>query len=229
MGSTEVAEGSGEKEMSNTREEEKESGAEMRSDESVPSPPPLIRVGRRRAHFKPGADEASVPVAAGLGGFENPRIVEVIGHVIADDLRVEQRGGGRLGVPGAARGGVLGEVELAAAAAEAERGGVVGTRGVLGSGSASPSHCAACPRRTPPLRPFPRRESRPKAPWIHRTPALAPRFPAMDALDPPPPPLPITVPPAPAAHLHRAPSPAVDLAHTPADLELLPRAAVTRG
>jgi hypothetical protein len=59
--------------------------------------------------------------------------------------------------------------------------------------SASPSHYAACPRRTPPPRPFPRRGSRPKAP----------RFPAMDALDPPPP-LPITVSPAPAAHLHRA-------------------------
>jgi hypothetical protein len=62
--------------------------------------------------------------------------------------------------------------------------------------SASPSHCAVCPRRTPPPRPFPRRGSRPKAP----------RFPAMDALDPPPP-LPITMPPAPAAHLHRAPVP----------------------
>ncbi|PWZ32785.1 hypothetical protein Zm00014a_039746, partial [Zea mays] len=32
-------------------------------------------------------------------------------------------------------------------------------------------------RRTPPPRPFPRRESHPKAPRIHRTPALAPRFP----------------------------------------------------
>jgi hypothetical protein len=84
-------EGSGEKEMSSAREEEKESDTEMRSDEGVPSPLPLIRVGRRRAHFKPGAEEASVPVAVGLGGFENPRIVEVIGHVITDGLRVEQR------------------------------------------------------------------------------------------------------------------------------------------
>jgi hypothetical protein len=98
------------------------------------------------------------------------------------------------------------------------------------AGFASPSHCAACPRRTPPPRPFPRRGSRPKAPRIHRTPALAPRFPAMDALDPPPPPpLPITAPPAPAAHLHRAPSPAVGLAHTPADLALLPSMAWWRG
>jgi hypothetical protein len=78
--------------MSSAREEEKESDAEMRSDESIPSPPPLVRVGRRRAHFKPGAEEASVPMAAGLGGFKNPRIVEVIGHVVADGLRVEQRG-----------------------------------------------------------------------------------------------------------------------------------------
>jgi hypothetical protein len=71
--------------------------------------------------------------------------------------------------------------------------------------------------------PLPRCGSRPKAPRIHRTPALAPRFTAMDALDPPPPPpLPITVPPAPATHLHHTPSLAVDLAHTPADLALLP-------
>jgi hypothetical protein len=116
-------EGSDEKEMSSAREEEKESDAEMRSDESIPSPPPLVRVGRRRAHFKPKAEEAYVPVAAGLGGFENPRIVEVIGHVITGGLRVEQRGGRprpgrggvRLGVPGTACGGVLREVELGAA------------------------------------------------------------------------------------------------------------------
>eukprot|EP00267_Zea_mays_P028122 XP_008657738.1 vegetative cell wall protein gp1-like [Zea mays] len=69
------------------------------------------------------------------------------------------------------------------------------------AGSASPSHCAACPRRTPPPRPFPRLGSRPKAPRIHRTPALAPWF---LALDPPPPLLPITASPAPTAHLHRA-------------------------
>jgi hypothetical protein len=65
----------------------------------------------------------------------------------------------------------------------------------------------------------PHRGSRPKAP----------RFPAMDALDPPPPPLPITVPPAPAAHLQRALSPTVDLAHTPADLALFPSMARWRG
>jgi hypothetical protein len=199
-GSAKAAEGSGEKEMSSTREEEKESDAEMKSDESVPSPPPLVRVGRRRAHFKPGAEEPSVPVAAGLDGFGNPA------------CESSSAAGGRLGVPGVARGGVLGEVELDVAAAEAERGGVVGARGVLGSGSASPSHCAAaplhrapspavnltrrrrgstvlppwrlgsrhgrpgstsssfsphhcaaCTRRTPPPRPFPRRGSRPYA------------------------------------------------------------------
>jgi hypothetical protein len=101
------------------------------------------------------------------------------------------RGGGRLSVPGAPRDGVLGEVELGVAAAEAERGGVIGARGVLGSGSASPSHCAACPHRTPPPRPFPamnlarrhrgstvlppwRLSSPPWTPWIHHLLLLSP-------------------------------------------------------
>jgi hypothetical protein len=95
------------------------------------------------------------------------------------------------------------------------------------AGSASPSHCAACPRRTPPPRPFPRRGSRPKASRIHHTPALAPRFPALDS--PPPPPLPITVSPAPAAHLHRALVPVFGAGSETPTAAVRPAAAVRSG
>uniref|UniRef100_A0A804QVX9 Uncharacterized protein n=1 Tax=Zea mays TaxID=4577 RepID=A0A804QVX9_MAIZE len=84
-GSAEAAEGSGEKEMSSAGEEEKESDAEMRSDES-------------RTDSSGAAHRRSPPPSP-----------SPIGHVVADGLRVEQRGGrprpgrgeGRLGVPGA--------------------------------------------------------------------------------------------------------------------------------
>jgi hypothetical protein len=86
--------------MSSAGEEEKESDAEMRSDES-------------RTDSSGAAHRRSPPPSP-----------SPIGHVVADGLRVEQRGGrprpgrgeGRLGVPGAVRGDVLGGVELGAAA-----------------------------------------------------------------------------------------------------------------
>uniref|UniRef100_A0A8R7PFQ7 Uncharacterized protein n=1 Tax=Triticum urartu TaxID=4572 RepID=A0A8R7PFQ7_TRIUA len=125
---------------------------------------------RRRRPDAPGPQEPSVPVAAHepahhvarLRLREDLGVVQVVHDVAV--LRLEQRSRlrrrrrrGRRGVPGAARGGgrgVLGEVELGAAPAEAERGGVVRARRVLGGGERAKPHPRRLLRVTDLSRPF---------------------------------------------------------------------------